>query len=162
MSASCAVQVFELLPSESILRPAARYWLNLKHSESTRITADNSLALYAIAICKPSLPATPAGMDMPLPSTAKEKRKIIPASTLKDVANRYPDIAEQAHQFQEQLDKIVEHAKDFKRELVKNSIDPMMVHNYMTWEAANIVEIFRTELDKPLPDEKDESARSRN
>ncbi|KAJ2930879.1 hypothetical protein H1R20_g6232, partial [Candolleomyces eurysporus] len=95
-------------------------------------------------------------------STSKEKAKIIPASTLKDVANRYPDIADQAQQFQEQLNKIVEHAKNFKRELVKNNIEPMTVHDYMTWEAANIVEIFREELEKPVPDGKDERARSRN
>ncbi|RXW18811.1 hypothetical protein EST38_g7042 [Candolleomyces aberdarensis] len=97
-------------------------------------------------------------------SAAKEKGKIIPAFTLKDVANRYPDMADQAQRFQKQLDKIIEHSKDFKRELVKNNIDPMVVHDYMTWEAANIVEIFRTEkkLAKPLPDGRDESARSRN
>ncbi|KAJ2930881.1 hypothetical protein H1R20_g6230, partial [Candolleomyces eurysporus] len=113
---------------------------------------------------KDALDAVSAGWSRSLPfeaiiSSAKEKGKFIAASTLKDVASRYPDrVADQVQQFQEQLNKIVERAKDLKSELVQNSIDPMVVRDHMTQEAANIVENFRTEHDKPLPDGKDERA----
>ncbi|KAJ2930866.1 hypothetical protein H1R20_g6233, partial [Candolleomyces eurysporus] len=169
--------------------PAARYWLTLKHSESTLIAATNpKFALNAIAICKSSPPATPAASPfsarapVPVPEAAldvvsakwsrslsfkaihiaKVKGEAIAASVLKDVANQHPDLADQVQNFQGHFSKIVEYAEGMKRELVKLNIDPTLVHDYISREAANIVENLKAEFNKPLPDELVERARYRN
>ncbi|RXW18817.1 hypothetical protein EST38_g7040 [Candolleomyces aberdarensis] len=95
-------------------------------------------------------------------SSAKENGEAVAASVLKDLANQYPVITDQVQQFQEHFNKIIEDAKDLKRELVDNNIDPTVVHDHLTREAANIIETLRTEFDKPLPDELEERARYRN
>ncbi|RXW18810.1 hypothetical protein EST38_g7043 [Candolleomyces aberdarensis] len=82
-------------------------------------------------------------------SNAKEKGIVIAESALKDVADKHPDIANQVQQFQGHINKIVGHAKDLERELAKNNIDLMVVHDHLTREAANIVEILQTEFDQP-------------
>ncbi|RXW22002.1 hypothetical protein EST38_g3840 [Candolleomyces aberdarensis] len=91
-------------------------------------------------------------------------------SALKDIAEQYNDIADKVQHFQEAVvrrlpegfNKIVEHATELKQQLSESNIDLAVVHDYMTQEAANVVENLQKEFDKPLPDEMDERARYRN
>jgi septal ring factor EnvC (AmiA/AmiB activator) len=94
-------------------------------------------------------------------STAQEKGMAMANSALKDIAEEYNDVADKVQLFQEEINKIVEHATELKQQLLESNIDLVVLHDYMTQEVANIVEKLQKEFDKPLPDDKDERARHR-
>ncbi|KAJ2928287.1 hypothetical protein H1R20_g8799, partial [Candolleomyces eurysporus] len=95
-------------------------------------------------------------------SNAQEKGKAMADSALKDIAEEYKDIADKVQHFQEEFNKIVEHATELRQRLSESNIDLVVVHDYMTQEAGNVAENLRKEFNKPLPDEMDERALYRN
>jgi hypothetical protein len=95
-------------------------------------------------------------------STAQEKGMAMANSALKDIAEEYNDVADKVQHFQEEFNKIVEHATELKQQLLESNIDLVVLHDYMTQEAANVVENLQKEFDKPLPDDMDERALHRD
>ena len=82
-------------------------------------------------------------------------------SALKDMAEEYNDVSDKVQHFQEKLNKIVEHAAELKQQLLDSNIDLVVLHDYMTQEAAKVVENLQKEFDTPLPDEMDERTHHR-
>ncbi|RXW22006.1 hypothetical protein EST38_g3841 [Candolleomyces aberdarensis] len=95
-------------------------------------------------------------------SSAQEKGKAMADSALKEIAEEYKDVADKVQLFQEEFNKIVEHATELREQLSESNIDLAVVHDYMTQEAAKVAENLQKEFNKPLPDEMDERARYRN
>ena len=95
-------------------------------------------------------------------SGAQGKGKAMADSVLKDVVGEYHGITDKVQRFQEEFNRIVEHATELKQRLLESNIDLVVVHDYLTQEAANVVQQIEKEFDKPLPDDMDERARLRN
>jgi hypothetical protein len=94
-------------------------------------------------------------------STTQEKGMAMANSALKDIAEKYNDVADKVQLLQE-VNKIVEHATELKQQLLEGNIDPVVLDDYMTQEVANVVKKLQKEFDKPLPDDKDERSRHRD